>query len=346
MSKKWIRWQRSAWLLLCCVLLASCSAIGRQEPKLFDGQFSASGKYYTYIYMSVFVFSYQRSGGRSSSSGIATYYLQIIDTQTGQKLLNKPIKLNGFDCRFPHISAVSDDFVVLTCIQDNDGKPQAPMVFSIAEQAITLDGKALRERNPSVPLAGAGNTDLRRSRDQPGAFFVEAKDGRVYRLDPQSGATQVVEGRFEGVEPALIVENWSGLPRGVGEVGDTRKRLEWRGRGVRSQTDFLAPSYLVPHERSETDADALAAFRRDGLLVLSRTEKDSGQHKLLLRLDVDTLATRWSTPLPQRRGDWGNSFDNEQVVRVGNRLLLANSSQLLEIDLETGEITRNVNLVD
>lgn len=69
--------------IACAALLAACSHIGRQVPTVFQGKFSPSGKYYAYIYQSVFIFSYQRTGGRSVSNGSLTYYLQVVDSSTG-----------------------------------------------------------------------------------------------------------------------------------------------------------------------------------------------------------------------------------------------------------------------
>ena len=63
-------------------------------------------------------------------------------------------------------------------------------------------------------------------------------------------------------------------------------------------------------------------------------------------VDAETLATRWSTPLPQPRGDWANGFDNEQFVLRGKQLLVANSSQLLLVDLDNGALLRNVSLLE
>ena len=328
--------------IACAALLAACSHIGRQVPTVFQGKFSPSGKYYAYIYQSVFIFSYQRTGGRSVSNGSLTYYLQVVDSSTGQKLLAKPLKPRAFDCTYPQLGAVSEAHVLIAC-SNSKGQAQAPFVFSIATQQVTLTGKAIAERNPA--LGGVHGTDFYRSREQLSAFIMEASDGRKYQLNPDSGTAQPVTGDFErlDIDDPLRGE----LPKSLREAGDGRRYIEVaaRGQSRRSTEDFLRPKYLMLGHDTE-DHFSPATQVDGGFLVLSNTVKDSGQHKLLSLVDAATLATRWSTPLPQQRGDWANGFDNEQFVQQGNQLLVANSSQLLRMDLLTGQITRNVDLVD
>lgn len=331
-------------LAACTLLLAACSQLGRQEPKVFQGKFSPGGKYYAYIYQSVFIFSYQRTGSRSISNGSLTSYLQLVDTGTGRKLLAKPIKPIEFDCRFPQIGDVSATHVLVAC-SDDAGKPQAPLVFSIAAQAVTLTGKAIRERNPGLPVDAAHGYDFYRDREQPGAFLLEGGDGRKYRLDPETGIAQVATGRFERADDDQ--QRSGDLPDGLREAGDGRHYIERNlpGSGQRTQEDFLNPEFLVVTANAHASFDTATLFN-GGFLVLSRMDKDSGQHKLLTLVDAATLATRWSTPLPQARGDWANDFDKERFKAQGNQLLVANSSQLLRIDLMSGKIVGNVYLVE
>ncbi len=326
----------------CTLLLAACSHMGRQDPRVFQGQFSPSGKYYAYLYQSVFIFSYQRTGGRSVSNGSLTYYLQVVDSSTGQKLLAKPLKPKDFDCTYPQLGAVSETHVLIAC-SNSKGQAQAPFVFSIATQQVTLTGKAIAERNPA--LGGVHGTDFYRSREQPSAFIMEASDGRKYRLDPDSGAAQPVTGDFERLDTDDQLRGQ--LPKSLREAGDGRRyiKVAARGQSQRSTDDFLRPKYLMLGHETE-DHSSPATQVDGGFLVLSNTVKDSGQNKLLTQVDAATLATRWSTPLPQRRGDWANGFDTEQFVLQGNLLLLANSSQLLRIDLSSGTVVSNVNLVE
>lgn len=271
-----------------------------------------------------------------------TNYLQVVDTEVGRKLLAKPIKVtNKFDCHYPSIGDAGDAHVAIACL-DEKGKPQAPLVFSIAANAITLTGKAISKRNPGVSV-GAHGYEFYRSSQEPDAFFMEGEDGRKYRLDPVSGAVRLAEGELARAGNALAING--SLPAGLSEWGDGRRyisRTRGAGEPLRSQEDFLKPQYIVPADR-----DAREQLVADGgVLVLSHTQKDSGQHKLLTLVDAATLKTRWSTPLPQERGDWGGNFDGEQCVQQGDSLLLANASQLLRIDLATGRLIGNVSLVD
>lgn len=335
---------RSLAISAAALLLAACSQMGRQEPKVFQGMFSPSGNHYAYLYQSTFIWSYQRKGGSSVSHGSLTNYLQVVDTASGRKLLDQPLEIDSSDCTFPQLGTANDAFVVIAC-QGHQGESLAPMVFSLASRTLAFTGAALLERNPGMALDGASFTDFRRDPAQPDAVLFQGKDGRTYRLNPETGAAQVASGEFEsfrGISRQLDGE----LPEGLREAGDGRRYIaRANDPSQRSQVDFLKPQYLFlgaedsMHERPAVLFDG-------GLLVLSRTDKTSGQHKLLTQMDLATLATRWSTPLPQMRGDWANDFDTEQFVLQGESLLLANASQLLRIDLKTGKITRNVNLLE
>jgi hypothetical protein len=342
---KWIQWQRSAWLLLGGVLLASCSAIGRQEPKVFDGQFSASGKHYAYIYMSVFVFSYQRTGGRSVSNGVATYYLQLIDTQAGQKLLDKPIKLKFSGCRYPRIGAVNDTHVALLCSNEK-GKSTPPMLVSMSATPEVLSSEQLSERNPA--LAGALNAqNFYRNAAKPDAMVFEGSDGRKYQLDPNTGVATFVTGKFDVKSTISIQQKQGRLPEGLSEQGDGRRYITqgYGDQAPRSQDDFLDPAFLKVVWDEQDDSQS-ATLIKDGILVLAKTSKDSGQYKQLSLVDIKTLRTRWTIPLPQRKGDWAGRFDEEQFALRDGNLQVANASQLLDINLDNGKIIRDINLVE
>lgn len=337
-------WFRSLAISAAALLLAACSQMGRQEPKVFQGMFSPSGNHYAYIYQSTFIWSYQRKGGSSVSHGSLTNYLQVVDTASGRKLLDKPLKIDSSDCTFPQLGTATDAYVVLAC-GAHTGESLAPMVFSLASRTLTFTGAALLERNPGMALDGASFTDFRRDPAQPDAVLFQGKDGRTYRLNPETGTAQVASGEFEsfrGISRQLDGE----LPEGLREAGDGRRYIARKDDPTqRTQVDFLEPQYLFLgaedslHERPATLFDG-------GLLVLSRIDKTSGQHKLLSLVDVATLATRWSTPIPQSRGDWANDFDNERFTLRGSQLLMTNSSQWLQIDPVSGKVVRNVNLVD
>lgn len=331
-------------ITFAALLLAACSQIGRQEPKVFQGMFSSSGHYYAYVYGSVFVWSYERKGGSTRTQGSVTYYLQIVDADTGQRLLAEPFELDPSDCRYPRVEDVNDTHALLSCRGKDGNKATAPMVFSIAARKVAFLPKAILSANPGLPLVmDAGGAY--RNAEQPEAFFVEGSDGRKYRLDPATGTAQPAQGTFERADHYSEQERGR-LPKGLGEYGDGRTYIaDSRDQARRSQADFLRPKYLFLGEERDNDDDRATLFD-GGFLVFSRTDKSSGQNKLLTSVDAETLATRWETPLPQRRGNWANDFDNERFALRGDQLLMTNSSQWLQIDPASGKIVRNVNLVD
>lgn len=331
-------------LTVAALLLASCSEIGRQPAQVFQGDFSASGRYYAYIYQSAFIYSYERKGGSTVRRGSNTNYLQVVDTASGRKLLDEPLEIDSSDCTFPQLGMANDAYVVLACGAHAD-ESLAPMVFSIAAKTVTQTGAALLERNPGMALDGARFTDFRRDPQQPDAILFQGKDGRTYRLHPETGAAQVATDEFESFRG--ISHQLDGrLPKELEEAGDGRRYIVHRDDPARrSQSDFLEPEYLFLTAENGT-YEYPATLIDGGFLALSKTDKTSDQHKLLALVDADTLATRWSTPLPQRRGDWAGRFDQERFLWQGNQLLIANASQLLTIDLASGKIVTNVDLVE
>jgi hypothetical protein len=338
--------QRGFWLTVVAslALLGGCSVLGRQQPVLFEGKFSLSGRYYAYIYQETFIHSYSRRGGSSTSYGSFTHKLQVIDTQTGARLLDKPIAPKTFDCIYPQIGDVNDHYAVIACSAASS-KAMAPAIFSIADKRITLDSADVAKRS-DVASAGVDATDFQRSLSDPEAFIFEGQDGRLYRLDPNTGQAQPTQEAVERVD-ARMDEVLSGrLPRGLREEGSTRKVFVRESDGVRSQDDFLDPKLLYFAENGEREAFPPATLINGGFLVLAPQSKDDKQHLSLTLVDASTLKTRWSTPLPQELPDWASRFETKQFLRQSETLLIANSSQLLRVDVGNGQILSNVSLID
>lgn len=336
MQTRW-RWQLLV-LAACAVLLAGC----RQAPALSGGMFSPGGQHFAYVYRVTWIHSYQRSGGRTVSSGSFRSYLQVIDTDSGRKLLDRPLRP---DCGYPRIGDVNESHVLVTCMaagRDTREKP-APFVFDLATGKVRVDSGTVAERNPGGLLGGADST--LRDPAAPEAFILEGNDGRNYRLDPSSGVATVTSGELVRLESGISgFHQACHLPAGLHESGGTRRYVE-RDKALRSQDDFLDPQYLCV-DSGHRDSLAAATDIEGGLLVLSRTSTQDAQDKRLTLLDRSTLKTRWSTPLPQPRGDWAGRFDSEKFVRRGRRVLVANASRLLDIDLASGRILRDTALVD
>jgi len=333
---------RHPWRLLvlaaCALLLAGC----RQAPALSGGMFSAGGKYFAYVYVVRWIHSYQRTGGRTVSTGTFRPYLQVIDTDSGRKLLERPLQP---DCSYPRIGDVNESHVLVTCMaagRDTRDRP-APFVFDLATGKVRVDSGTVAERNPGGLLGGADSTF--RDPAAPEALIVEGKDGRNYRLDPSSGVATVTSGELVRLQSGISgFHQACHLPAGLHESGGTRRHIE-RDKALRSQDDFLDPRFLCV-DSGQRDSLAVATDIDGGLLVLSRTSTQDAQDKLLTLLDRTTLKTRWSTPLPQPRGDWAGRFDSEKFARRGRRVLVANASRLLDIDLASGRILRDTALVD
>lgn len=331
------------WLAIIVValLLIGC----RKAPALSGGMFSPSGKYFAYTYMVVTINNYQRTGGRTVSTGWATNYLQVIDTDSGQKLLDKPLKS---PCGYPRIGDVSETAVLVMCMASGGDtkRPPSPFVFDLATRRIGVDSKTVAARNPAGLLAG--KSEVSANAGSRGQFIVNGSDGRRYRLDPQTGKSERVEGEFSPLVVGVFgFYQGCDLPDGLSERGDTRRYIQ-RGSdegSPRSQEDFLKPEFVCADAWELHPLDT-ASDVDGGILVLSRTSTEEDQHMLLTLVDRATLRTRWSTPLPQTRGNWANQYGQEKFWRRNGRLLVANASQLLAIDPKTGRILRTTNLVE
>lgn len=341
------RLRRGFWLyaLMGLALLGGCSVLGRQQPRLFEGKFSPSGRYYAYVFQETFVYSYSRNSGSTISQGTFTDKLQVIDTQTGAKLLDKPIAPEKFDCVYPRVADVNDHYVAVEC-RGAHSTAMAPAVFSIADRRITLDSAQVAERSGTAAVVGVGVADFRRSPSDPDAFLFEGQDGRLYRLDPTTGRAQPTQEAAERVDERMDSVLGGEPPKGLREEGDARKVYMREFGSLRSQDDFLDPKLLYFAGNGEHESFPPATLVDGGFLVLSRQSKDDDQHLTLTMVDADTLKTRWSTPLPQALPDWADRFETEQFLRQDGTLLIANSSQLLRVDLSSGRLLANVPLVE
>ena len=328
-------------LLACALLLASC----KQAPAINGGMFSPSGKYFAYTTMVTTIYSYQRTGGRSVSTGTFKTYLQVIDTDTGQKLLDKPLKS---PCSYPRIGDVSETAVLVMCMAagEETKHPPSPFVFDIATRAIGVDSKTVAAGNPEGLLAG--KTEVYANAGSRGQFIVEGSDGRKYRLGPQTGKAERVEGTFSPLVVGVFgFYQGCGLPDGLSEQGDSRRYIQrgFDAGSQRSQDDFLKPEFVCV-DAWEISPSADASDVDGSILVLSRTNTEDAQRMLLTLVDRRTLKTRWSTPLPQTRGNWANQYEQEKFWQRNGQLLVANASQLMAINPKDGAILHTTQLLE
>lgn len=328
-------------ILFSILLLNGCGFMGNQPPKWQSGMFTPDGKYYVYTYGQVFVTQYNKRGGATFSSGILTNYLQIIDCAYGKKLLEKPYKSK----EMINIETIEGNQVALWSYKIGESQ-YSPAVFDLSSLKMKFCAEDLKKLNPNVPLKNV-NSYFKNTSSQPGIIF-EADDGRKKIINPETGIITNISGEFEraDVKSGTCYQTDRSI-KGFGTTNGTRKKIK-KGNARNGETlstdDFLSPEFLTIDQDSRTNEGALTLFDNHFFIISPISTSDKKQMQLTM-LDFNTLKTKWILELPQGEME-SNNYNNERFSLQGNKLYIANSTNVIVIDLEKGMITANYPLFD
>ncbi|MEO8117223.1 MAG: hypothetical protein ABI653_06190 [Bacteroidota bacterium] len=317
-------------------LLNSCSEIGTQPPIWKSGMFSPDGKYYVYSWTEFFVNQYSKRGNATFRSGSSTTYLQIIDCMNGRKLLDKPLKspemLTIADIANNHVWLVSYEI----------SKRWAPALFDIDSLKMTYSASDLMNINPAIPMKmqviGFYNNDS----GKPGGVF-EAADGRQYLIDPHSGKFLETTASRERIDTKdencyQTTNNIKDIRMGEG----TRKKL-MKGN-LESKDDFISPEFLALVKNAD-EMHATPTIYSNNFFVLSPAFTTDKKEMQLTCLDKDSFTTQWSIALPQNENE-DHTYNKERFFLQGDKLLVANTSNICVIDLLKSSISATYPLFD
>lgn len=321
-------------LLLVILLMSGCDAIGNQKPEWQSGMFSPDGKYYVYTYGQVFVTQYQKRRGASFSSGILTNYLQIMDCATGKKLLEKAFKSK----EMINVKTIEGNQVALWSYKIGESQ-YMPAVFDLGLLAMKFSAEDLKKLNPTVPMKNV-NLYFQNTTSQPGIIF-EGDDGRKKIINPETGMISDISGDFERVDDKSgNCYQTDNSVKGFSTTTGTRRKITKRNSRageIESTDDFLSPEFLTIEKNARTNESELTLYNNHFFILSPISTNDKKQMQLTL-LDLNTLKTKWTLELTQ--GDMQkNKYNNERFSLQGNKLYVANSTNLLAIDLDQGIIT-------
>ena len=320
----------SSSLLAVIILIAlnSCSAIGKQPPEWTSGMFSPDGKYYVYTWSEFFVNQYSKRGNATFRSGSSTSYLQIIDCNTGKKLLQEPFKSKNLLT----ISNIENNHVWL--VSYNISKYWAPALFNIDRLQMTYSAEDIMKMNPSVPMKMHVIQFYKNNSGKPGGIF-EAVDGRQYLINPETGKFSVITPSGERINEKdddcyQITDRIEGINLGTGT------RIKMIKGKVQSKDDFINPHFLAIDE-NELDRRASPTIYKNNFFVLSPVFTSDKREMQLSCIQHDNLDTKWIISLPQNENE-NNKYNKERFFLNGDQMLVANTSNVCKIDVQNGRI--------
>lgn len=319
----------SIYILL--FFLTSCG-FGKKDHNWESSLFSSDGKYFAYTYITTTSLS---AGYGRKQSGFFKYYLQIIDLATEEKLLSEPLKLEGYNT----IIGFEDNYVWIRNTNSSTSI-STPIPFDLSTKKLVLKGKDIIKQNS--PLFDQSISSFYRSaiRNQ---ILVEANDGRKHRLDPKTGKATLNENSFIKLEnPRSDCYQVEKTIAGFSIKGDSRKKIKGKdlsNNEINSDDDFIQPSIII----IETNGDSNSIDFKDKILVLSDKAMNSSKDRIITMLDKNTLETLWSIEVPQSEQS-GMSYSKERFYRNKHFLWISNSTYLLKIDLDKGNIVKQIDL--
>ena len=323
-----------SFLFLLITLMNGCDSIGNQAEQWQSGMFSPDGKYYVYTYGQVFVTQYQKRGGATFSSGILTSYLQVIDCATGNKLLEKPMKSK----EMIRIETIEGNQVALWSYKIGDSE-YSPAVFDLGLLKMKFSAVDLKKLNPNIPLYKV-NTYFKNTGSQPGIIF-EGYDGRKELINPDTGIISLIEGDFTRIDDkSSYCYQVNNTMTGYGTTNGTRQKItkgSGRNLSATSTDDFLNPEFLMVDRDANTDENDLTIYKNN-LFILSPISTSDKKRMQITMLDQNTLQTKWTLEIPQQDQQM-NNYNKERFMIKGNKLYVANSTNVSVIDMDLGTLS-------
>ena len=309
--------------------------IGLQPADWKSGCFSPDGKYYVYTYS---IMNIQHYSSKQGSLGSIKYYLQVLNSATGDAVLKAPLELD----RSAKIIDIQNDQVWLSIYDLKQGWT-LPALYITGENKLKYTAEDIAKLNPSFDLLKSKTSirSLVNPTGRPG-ILVEAPDGRPYLIDPHTA-------RFELIQisaPSKLLDLKSDQDvdlqlsiQGFDKQGGTRKKILKKMRPpVYSNQDYIDPYFLT----TPGNENKLYCFQ-PYFFILSSKLTTGEQARQLSMLDTTSLQQIWTLDLPQ-----GEQSDHiyrcERFYIRSNQMFIANKTHLHLIDLSSGKIIQSTPL--
>lgn len=328
----------SILFLISIFSLCGCSFMGTQKPQWQSGTFIPDGKYYVYTYGETFVTQYQRRGNSTFTQGILTTYLQVIDCATGKMLLEKPYKSK----EMINIKSIEGNTVGLWSYKIGDSE-YSPAIFDLSSMKMKFSAEDLKKLNPNIPMKSV-HSYFKNTSSQPGIIF-EADDGTKNIINPTNGKISPISGDFERVDDySSYCYQTKNSITGYSTTTGTRQKITkgTRKSEISTTEDFLQPKFLTIDKSSDYDDRNLTLYD-DNFFILSSALTTNLKDRKLSMLDKNNLTTKWTIDLPQNEQEM-NNYNKERFSLQGDKMYVANSTNILVIDLKQGLLVGNYPL--
>lgn len=338
---------------LATIFLNSCG-LGSYPPENEGAMITPDGKKIVQVYSIFYCTQYRSSGNRVSRSGTKTYYVDIYDSQNGQKINKKSFKLAN-NAKLKAITNKS----FLTYSYNKKKNRISIEIYDIESSKLMFNEDQLKKLNNGHVFQY--NYIYDNYSDKAG-FVIKADDARIYHLDDISGKAT----RLENQENTnLLNESNFKLSAGIFHdslnfkfKGTNRKKaflirktkdLTTKEKEIESSLDYIDPK-LIENTNINDESDFLNKnirlyYADKDWLIMSKTKDNLNHEWIFTALDKETLNEKWSTtlvnPLVQKKSE-----AIKQLYSSDNTLIIIGSQSINKLDLKSGKWLWNLRLTN
>lgn len=316
-------------------------------PVFQSGVFSEDGNYFVYTYR-LEVEKPDVDGSITMRGFAYPTYFRVIETATG-KVVNKTYESGKHDQMY--VVCAEANWVWL--LKKVEGQESQIALYDLARQKFKYEFGELEKLNPSVDWKKTYSFYSNNS-EQKG-LILEANDKRYYRIDPNTGKTETVQGKFEMLNYIIandfqVSDRSSDFDEDI--INGSRQSITTNSGKTVSQDDFIEVNYLVLDKNKKVvpehyHEDPSITYYKNNFFVLSPLTSDNQKDMELAMLDKITLKTVWKLKLPQRElKTFTPNYGFERFFLKGNQLFATNNDYLMTINLENGKILKQEDLYE
>jgi hypothetical protein len=342
-------------LLLSCI---SCG-LGYDPPKFEEIQVSPDGTKLVHLYSVFFCNSYSNNGGFTRRSGSTSYYVDIYDSKTGNKINKKSYKISNY----PNLAAVTNHSIIISSL-NKKGSGRNIRIFNIKDGKMTYDQDKLKKINQGLvfdPLRILTN------KSGKNGIAIIADDARAYLLDDLSGkATLLSDNSFadgynksENFDKLRYLSNdsinfeFSGTTRKKAQliIKNTLKDNDQINQNTASTSkklstiDFIEP-YLVSvrsfNNFMKEEAETIKS--EENWLVISKSKASDNYETVFTLLDKNNLTQIWETRLSNPLVDL-KSEELKIILPDKNSLLIVSDQSINRLNMKSGKWEWNQRLI-
>lgn len=318
-------------------------------PVFQSGVFSNDGNYFVYTHR-LEVEKPDVDGSITMRGFAYPTYFRVMETATG-KVVNKAYESGKHDQMY--VVCTEGNWVWL--MKRLKGQESLIALYDLSTQKFKYDFGALEKMNTSIDWKKTYSF-YRNNSEQKG-LILEANDKRYYRIDPNTGKAETVQGKFKMVnynfaKDFQVSDRIGDREYSIKEINGSRQSITTNNGNTVSQDDFIEVNYLVLNKNKKVvpehyHEDPSITYYKNNFFVLSPLTSDNQKDMELAMLDKITLKTVWKLKLPQRElKTFTPNYGFERFFMKGNQLFVTNNDYLMIIDLDKGKIVKKTGLYD